>query len=181
MNSPIVYGVPWVGRIGLVSKADTTELQVNPTIAAGDFQVSKDGGSFVNLATLPTVEPAGSEVVKLSLSAADMQADDVVIRAKDQAGNEWCTLLIDLQPTRLMVPGTVDNAGFTPTQTEFECSDITEATANHYVGRTLHPTSGNLVGQSTTITAYSLVGGRGHFTVRQMTEAFSNGDTFVIA
>src|SRR5687768_16324098 len=33
--------------------------------------------------------------------------------------------------------GTVDTASFTPTTTAFECADITEATANHYIHRTV--------------------------------------------
>lgn len=67
----------------------TGGFRVSPTIAAGDFQISKDGGAYVNLATLPSVLPAGSVSVKISLSAAEMTADKVTILGVDVAGAEW--------------------------------------------------------------------------------------------
>jgi hypothetical protein len=79
-----------------------------------------------------------------------------------------------------MVRGTVDTTGFTPTTTEFEAGDVTEATADHYLGLTLKFTSGALSGQGTAITDYSLVGGRGHFTVVALTEPPASTDTFVM-
>jgi hypothetical protein len=79
-----------------------------------------------------------------------------------------------------MLPGTVDDTVFTPTTTEFEADDITEATASHYNGRNVLWTSGVLLDQMTDITAYALTGGRGHFTVTAMTEEPGNNDTFVI-
>lgn len=79
-----------------------------------------------------------------------------------------------------IIPGTVDDTAHTPTATEFEADDITEATASHYVGRNVLFTSGVLAGQMSDITAYTLTGGRGHFTVTALTEAPGNDDTFVI-
>lgn len=76
--------------------------------------------------------------------------------------------------------GTVDGAGMTPTTTQFDTS-ITEATADHYVGRLLIFRTGALADQQGLISAYSLVSGRGRFTVSALTEAPSNGDAFVIA
>ena len=75
--------------------------------------------------------------------------------------------------------GTVDDT-VTPTTVMFECSDITEADANHYMGRTIIFTSGNLAKQATTIEAYALVSGRGRFTVAAMTEAPADSDTLII-
>lgn len=77
-----------------------------------------------------------------------------------------------------MIKGTVDNTVFTPTTTQFEVSDITEDTANHYKGRVVLWITGNLKDQVADVTAYLLTGGRGHFTVSTMTEAPANGDTF---
>jgi len=79
-----------------------------------------------------------------------------------------------------IVSGTVDNTAFTPTTTEFEADDITEATAQHYNGRTVIFTSGALLKQATSISNYSLQSGRGHFTVVALTEAPGNNDTFII-
>lgn len=73
----------------LADSASPSSFKVNPTIAAGDFKISKDGGALVNLATLPVVEPAGSVMVKISLSATEMDADKVNVVGIDVAGAEW--------------------------------------------------------------------------------------------
>lgn len=85
--------------VGLTDQSNTKVLKANPTIAAGDFKVSKDGGAFANLTTLPSVNPAGGTAVMIDLSATEMTADSVVISCIDAAGAEWCDLLITLQPT----------------------------------------------------------------------------------
>lgn len=72
---------------------DTTAFLANPTIAAGDFQISKDGGAFTNLAVLPTVLPVGGVLVRVSLSADEMDADKVNVLGVDQAGDEWLDIL----------------------------------------------------------------------------------------
>ena len=80
----------------------------------------------------------------------------------------------------VMVAGAVENTGFSPTTTEFETDDVTEATADHYIGRVVIFTSGALLNQQASITDYALSGGRGHFTVSLMTDAPADGDTFLI-
>lgn len=92
-------GVAFQLAIGLVDQANTKLLKVNPTIAAGDFQISKDFGAFANLANLPTVLPAGGRSVQINLSIAEMTADNIVIQCVDAAGAEWCDQLINLQTT----------------------------------------------------------------------------------
>lgn len=79
-----------------------------------------------------------------------------------------------------MIQFTVDTATLTPTATQFEADDITEATANHFRDASIVWTSGALKGQRTEITAYALVGGKGRFTVAAMTEAPANDDTGII-
>lgn len=79
-----------------------------------------------------------------------------------------------------MVEGTVDTTGFAPTTVEFEADDITEATADHFIGRIVIFTLNALNQQATDITDYALATGRGHFTVTAMTEAPANNDTFII-
>lgn len=117
--------------VGLADQANTKLLKANPTIAAGDFQVSKDGGTFANLATLPSANPASSAAVMIDLSATEMAADNVVVRCVDAAGAEWCDLLINIQPTvrqldDLAFPATtgrsllVDTAGAVPITTNFK-------------------------------------------------------------
>lgn len=79
-----------------------------------------------------------------------------------------------------MLTGTIDTTAHTPTTTQFECDDITEATTDHYKNRVVIFTSGALIRQVCSITSYSLVSGRGRFTVSTLTEAPANNDTLII-
>jgi len=75
--------------IGLYD-ASTEDLLDSPTIATGDFRISKDGGALQDLATIPAVTPAGSGMVKITLSATEMNASNVNVRWTDQtAPDEW--------------------------------------------------------------------------------------------
>jgi len=89
----------FVFYVGLTSQADTKLFQTNPTLAAGDFQVSIDGGGLGNLATLPDVDPNASKLVKISLSAAEMNGDNIQVIGSDAAGAEWCDIAINIQTT----------------------------------------------------------------------------------
>jgi len=82
-------GVAYTFTRALYSTAVPGAFQVNPTIAVGDFRVSTDGGALVNLTTLPVVAPAGSVLVQITVTAAEMTADRVSVVGIDQAGNEW--------------------------------------------------------------------------------------------
>jgi len=88
-------------RIALQSAADPRSLQITPTIAAGDFQVSTDGGAFANLGTLPSVSPAATVSVLLTLSAGEMNGDSIVVRGVDQtATKEWCDFFLSIPTTQ---------------------------------------------------------------------------------
>lgn len=88
-------------RIGLESMASPGELQVAPTIAAGDFKVDIDGGGFTNLATLPSVSPAAGRAVLLTLSASEMNGDVITIQCVDQtATKEWADKMISIPTTQ---------------------------------------------------------------------------------
>lgn len=78
------------------------------------------------------------------------------------------------------ITGTIDTAAHTPTTTEFECDDITEATADHFIGKQVFFVDGPLAGQRTDVTDYALTGGRGHFTVTAMTDAPANDNTLIL-
>lgn len=95
--SPAKRATAYKFYIGLVQQADTKLLKANPTIAAGDFKVSKDGGAFANLTTLPSVNPASGTAVMIDLSATEMTADNIVVTCIDAAGAEWCDQLINIQ------------------------------------------------------------------------------------
>jgi len=80
--------------------ANPGNFKSTPTIAAGDFQVSKDGGAFANLTTLPTNEPAASEMIEINLSSTEMNCDNVVVRGKDQTSpKEWVDIIINIPTT----------------------------------------------------------------------------------
>ena len=76
-----------------VSLADASvpgSFKSNPTIAAGDFKVDIDGAGLNNLATLPSVSPASSIWVAITLSASEMNGDNIKVQAIDQTSpKEW--------------------------------------------------------------------------------------------
>ena len=63
----------------------------------------------------------------------------------------------------------------------FWSDDCTEATADHFNGRTVTFLTGALFGQSLSITDYALDGAEGKFTCSVATETPGDGDTFTIA
>jgi len=98
--NPPVKNEDMVLYIALADATTPTSFKVDPTIASGDFKVSKDGGTLTNLATLPTVEPAGSVMVKLTLSATEMNADNVTIVGIDQTSTkEWADFALNIPTT----------------------------------------------------------------------------------
>lgn len=87
-------------RIALEDYANPGNLKVNPTIAAGDFMFSEDGAAFANMATLPTVSPAGSQGVFIPIAASEFDGYHVVIRGVDQTSpKEWADVWIDIFTT----------------------------------------------------------------------------------
>ena len=91
--------------VSLVDFADPQNFIVNPTIEAGDFKRSVDGGAFGNLAVLPVVTPPGGSSVKISLNATEMSGDKAVVQGKDVSGEEWGDISIFLDNPQ----GTTDN------------------------------------------------------------------------
>lgn len=83
--------------VGLIDQSNTKLLKANPTIAAGDFKVSIDGGAFADLGTLPAATPASGRSIKITLSQAEVNGDNIVVQCVDAAGAEWCDLLINIQ------------------------------------------------------------------------------------
>jgi hypothetical protein len=78
-----IHGVP------LITGA-AQDFQANPTLEAGDAKISKDGGAFANLATLPDVLPAAGKAVRVRLSAAELTCKMAVIQLVDQTSpKEW--------------------------------------------------------------------------------------------
>jgi len=96
---PAKNGVAFITYIGLRSQADSTTFKSNPTIASGDFKVSIDGGSLANLTNLPTVTPASSKMVQISLTAAEMTGSNITVVCSDAAGAEWMDVILNIPTT----------------------------------------------------------------------------------
>lgn len=87
----------------LEDQANAGLFKAAPTLASGDWKVSIDGGALNNLATLPTVTPTGGRMVKVSLSADEMNGDNITVVASDASGAEWYDLLVNIQTSAQQV------------------------------------------------------------------------------
>ena len=79
-----------------------------------------------------------------------------------------------------IVIGTVSHDNTVATTAVFYSDDVVEATADHYNGRIVIFTSGDLIGQATDITDYALVSGEGKFTVTAVTSIPADNVKFII-
>lgn len=93
---PAKYGVEYIFYVGLSSVATAGAFQANPTLASGDVKISKNGGTLANLTTLPAVTPSSSKMVKVTISATEMQADNVTLIFSDASGAEWHDLIVNI-------------------------------------------------------------------------------------
>lgn len=71
--------------------------QANPTLAAGDVKIAIDDGAPANLGTLPAVDADFTKRVKVVLSQAETNGDNLTIIFSDAAGAEWCDKTINIQ------------------------------------------------------------------------------------
>jgi hypothetical protein len=99
--------------VGLEDQANAGLFKAAPTLAAGDFKVSIDGGTLNNLTDLPAVVPTGGKMVKITLTAGEMNGDNVTVVCSDAAGAEWYDLIVNLQTTARQIDdlGTSTYAG----------------------------------------------------------------------
>ena len=98
--NPPVKNEEFIIRISLADFSNPGGFKSSPTIAAGDFKVDKDGGGLNNLGTLPSVDPAGTVLVKITLSATEMNADVVSLVCIDQTSpKEWCDFVLVIPTT----------------------------------------------------------------------------------
>ena len=177
MYNPPLRDAPYIFYVSLPSQADGNVMQNTPTIAAGDFKASKDGGALANLTTLPAVTPAASAVVKVTLSAAEMGADNVTVVCKDAAGAEWADVTVNIQTVSgWATASAVNDAGATTTVFD---TDLTAGDADYYKSAFLAFTSGALIGQGGKISAYVVANGRITLAT-PLTVAPADNDEFVI-
>ena len=99
--NPPKKGEDCLFRVALCDANDPRSFKSTPTLAAGDFKVDKDGGGLTNLATTPTVSPAATVLVLITLSATEMNADVVTLVCIDQtAPKEWADQVICIPTTQ---------------------------------------------------------------------------------
>ena len=88
-----VAGQTFTLEFSLEDQSNAGLFKADPTIAAGDFTISVNGGAFENVDNIPTVAPASGERVALVIAAAETTAAGagglIFIRCKDAAGDEW--------------------------------------------------------------------------------------------
>ena len=86
-------------HVFLEDQANAGLFKANPTLAAGDVKVATDDAAPANLATLPAVDADFTKRVKVSLSAGEMNGDNVTVIFSDAAGDEWFDLGVNIQTT----------------------------------------------------------------------------------
>jgi len=175
MFNPPIRGQTFITYVKLKSRSDPNVFQLDPTLAAGDVKIEKDGVLIGNLATLPTVTPAGGTSVKVTLSATEMDADNIVVTFLDAAGSQWCDAALVIQPTGLITSGTVNDSS--PSTTDFDTT-LTGFGNDFFNNAFVVFTDGALKGQSRKIGDY--VSSTGNISVAALTAAPANGDPFII-
>lgn len=157
--------------------------------AAGYYTCTLASGDFDTLGSLELdIDIAGALVVRREFMVVDvatynaLQGSGNGLRANVMAINDSTAAAVrQALAAGRMIPVTVTNTGFTPTTTEFEVSDFSSAGTDLLKGRSIIGLTGTgMVDQASKITAYSVVGGRGHLTVAALNAAPPNGATFLI-
>ena len=150
-------GVAFTFDIGLVEQANRPQFKSNPTLATGDFKVSKDGGAYANLTTLPTVVSSG-KVVRVALSSTEMNADTVTVVGSDASGSEWDDVIVSLNPTVY----TVDGCNVAAVSGDTAVADSLEAMLDGTGGVTLSLAQINVVATGNNSAIVASGAGTGH-------------------
>lgn len=150
----IPWGVSTTHYVVLVNRL-SGQHQVNPTIASGDFQFSKDESALANLGTLPSVAPASSKQVRLVISATEAECTRLMVYGADAAGAEWDddgwvfhTVLGEGGLAGKITSGT-------PTTTSFVSSQLTGAQTDHYKDVWIRFLTGACAGAICKVTAFN--------------------------
>ncbi len=164
------------------------------TPATGDTKISKDGGTVANTTNNPAiVAGTGSVIWKLTLTATEMEADQIQVQivdsatkaVEDNAFSITTEMTGHMEAMQAIFVGEVDTATFTSTTTEFEAlklwPDVTEpTTADRLNNRRLIFTSGAMLGEGVNIDDYVLANSKFKFTVPVMASTPADGVRFVI-
>ena len=157
-----VMNIPWgvahtfhapILKAGSLDYAHTADW----TPAAGDVMVSKDGGAFANIATLPAFI-AGSGTLTWKLSAAECEATEIIIQVIDKAGTKKVhDQMFRLQTTKAgaLFVGHVGAYTAAATTITLAATPAPSTVTDFYNGAVVTITNGTGANQARIITAYN--------------------------
>ena len=152
---------------GLVSLAADQSGVTIGTVTTNTDMRGTDGANT-------TTPPTAAAIVNEWESQSQADPTGFHVNVLEINGNSLAAIRLALSSGTIVV-GTAQTGTLSTTQMT---TNLTEATADHYIGRTILWTSGVLTDQATDITDYDGTGGLLTFTAT--TEAPSNNDTFII-
>lgn len=93
-----IKGQAYTLNASVYDASNTNRLLSGAVIVAGDIQISTDEGqNWANFTTNGGVPTVNSEIVSIPLTASEMNADEVLVRIKDQDGPTWVDRTIPLE------------------------------------------------------------------------------------
>lgn len=104
-SQPLIAGQEYVFPAFLFQTLNSQFIQINPTISIGDVKISKDGGGYVNISTLPSeVGSSGELTVSLSSLETTGVTKYITIKFSDVSGSQWCDAIyqIDVQESNII-------------------------------------------------------------------------------
>lgn len=123
-NMIVQYGTEQSIYTSLTQYGDVS-LMYNPTIVAGDVQISKDGGAFTTITTNPYENPAGSSQIKIELTIAETTAKQCIIRFKDQTvPPRWNDKIVSIETYGNSSAYIIDNFDGVTSASNFITTDV---------------------------------------------------------
>ena len=186
-NLTAYYRIPGTGTLTAITLATQTVggawssggfVKIDDTHAPGQYRfdipnacLASGGECNITFSGAPagTAGNMATHTLKIIVTAFDLTVATQAVNVTQIGGGALPT-------------GTVTNANFAPTSTQFECSNLTNPNASFYVGLSAYAQTGSLAGQLLgVVSAYTLSSGNGHFTVSGSPsgQSLSNGDTVV--
>jgi len=153
-------------------------FQANPTLASGDFKISKDGGAFSNLSALPTVAPGSGVQISITLTATECEFTRAVVTAIDTATKQWKDNAWEFHTPQAegVVCGKITSGS--PTTTSFISSQLVAANNDQYNDAWVAFLTGTCAGATKKITDF--VASSDTITCEALPAAPSVGDVFII-
>lgn len=156
---------------------------LRPTTAGNTLDVNATGEAGLDLdntsGTIDAAQLGADAITNAKIAPAAITPTEASVNMTQINGDAQAAANLE-GATEVIVLATVETGTTAASTTSFSVSDITEATADHYVGRTVLFRTGPLTNQATDITGYSLISGEGNFVVDLMTDTPLDGNLCVI-